>query len=265
MNLADRVVLITGASKGIGEALARAYAAEGARVVLAARSADLLLKVAASLPPGRAMPVRADITDRLQIIDLVDRAIQRFGHIDILVNNAGVGMFSTLSDMDAVHFQQLFALNVYAPVYLVQAVLPLMKYRREGQIVNIASVVGHVALPGMGAYSASKFALRAFTDTLRLELKPFGIHVMGVYPGRIRTLFSKNAFKSAAPSPQFQSQRRGISAERCARAIVKGSLKDRREVVVPWPMHAFIGFYRWFPQLADRLIARLFQERSEPR
>ncbi len=265
MHLNDRVVLITGASSGIGEALARAYAAAGSRLLLVARSEDVLQKLAASLPSGRALAARADLTDRRQLLEAVDRAMQHFGRIDILVNNAGVGLFSTVSDLDAAQFQQLFAVNVYAPIYLTQLVLPQMKYRREGQIVNISSVAGHVALPGMGAYCASKFALRAFSDTLRAELKPFGIHVMGVYPGGVKTAFSKNAYRSADPPPQYRGGRGGISAERCARAIVKGSQQDRREVTVPWTMRAFIRFYFECPELADRMMARLFRETSPPR
>lgn len=259
MDLRDRVVLITGASMGIGEALARAYVAAGARVVLAARSEERLHQVAASLPQGQALAVRADISDRRQLPELLDRALQRFGKIDVLVNNAGVGMIANVDQMDPVQFQQLFLLNVYAPIFLVQAVLPQMKFRREGQIINISSVVGHVALPGMAAYSASKFALRAFTDALRLELKPYNIHVMGVYPGRVKTPFARNAFRPEG-ARHFVSRRGAISAESCARAIVKASQNDRREIVVPWVLHGFIGIYHWFPGLVDRVLARLFRQ-----
>ena len=259
MELAERVVLITGASMGIGEALARAYAAQGARLVLAARSAERLQQVVTALPQGRALAVPTDLTDSRQIPELVDRALQRFGCVDILVNNAAVGLFSTLGDMDRVEFQRLFALNVFAPIYLIQTVLPLMKYRRQGQIVNISSVAGHVALPGMAAYSASKFSLRAFTDALRVEVKPFGIHVLGIYPGRVRTPFVNNAYWGAA-TRRYRSPRGGISAERCARAIVAASRKGKRELIVPDALRALVGLSRWFPATTDRLLARWFQE-----
>ena len=241
---------------GIGEALARAYANKGARVVLAARSAERLERVVAALPKGRALAVPTDLTDSRQIPELVDRALQRFGCVDILVNNAAVGLFSTLSDMDRVQFQRLFALNVFAPTYLIQTVLPLMKYRRQGQIVNISSIAGHVALPAMGAYAATKFSLRALTDALRVEVKPFGIHVLGVYPGRIRTPFADNAYWGTAPE-RYRSRRGGISAERCARAIVAASRKEKRELMVPGALRAFVGLSRWFPGTTDRLLARL--------
>lgn len=259
MELVERVVLVTGASMGIGEALARAYAAQGARLVLAARSAERLRQVAAALPQGRVLVVPTDLTDPRQIPELVDRALQRFGRVDILVNNAGVGLFSTVSDMDRVQFQRLFALNVFAPIHLIQTVLPLMKYRRQGQIVNISSVAGYVALPAMGAYSASKFSLRALSDTLRVELKQFGIHVLGVYPGRIRTSFVNNAYWGAAPG-SYRSPRGGLSAERCARAIVQASRKEKRELVVPGALRGFLAFSRWFPGLTDRLLARLLRD-----
>ena len=244
---------------GIGEALARAYADEGARVVLAARSAERLEKVVAALPKGRALGVPTDLTDSRQIPELVDRALQRFGCVDILVNNAAVGLFSTLSDMDRVQFQRLFALNVFAPTYLIQTVLPQMKYRRQGQIVNISSVAGYMALPAMGAYSATKFSLRALTDALRVEVKPFGIHVLGVYPGRIRTPFADNAYWGTAPE-RYRSRRGGISAERCARAIVAASRKEKRELMVPGALRALVGLSRWFPATTDRLLARWFRE-----
>ncbi len=263
MELHDRVVLITGASRGIGEALARAYAGEGARVALAARSRQPLEALAASLPRGRALQVPTDVTDRRQCLELVDRVLQRFGRVDILVNNAGVGMFAEIADTDLEQCRRLFLLNVFAPLQLTQIVLPQMKYRREGQIVNICSVVGHVAMPAMGAYSASKFALRALTDSLRLELKPFGIHVLGVYPGTVRTRFRANAYWGEAPR-QFHSKRGSISAERCARAIVKASREQKREIVVPVALHGFIGLYRWFPNLIDKVLLRLFQPAPKP-
>lgn len=262
MDLNDRVVLITGASMGIGEALAHAYAAENARVVLAARSADRLQQVAAKLPAGRALAVPVDVTDRRALPDLVDRTLKSFGRVDILVNNAGIGLYAPVADMEEQHFRKLFELNVFAPIHLIQTVLPQMKFRREGLIVNVASVVGHVALPLMGAYSASKFALRAFTDSLRVELKPFGIGVLGVYPGTIRTPFSENALAGA---PQrFRGRPGGISAEQCARAIVAACKKDKRDLVVPASMHAFIGVCRWFPRLADRVLGRLFRDAVKP-
>ncbi len=259
MELAERVVLITGASMGIGEALARAYADEGAQLVLAARSTERLEQVVSRLPQGRALAVPTDLTDPRQIAELVDRGLQRFGRVDVLVNNAGVGLFSTLSDMDRVQFQRLFALNVFAPIHLIQTVLPQMKYRRQGQIINVSSVAGYVAMPAMGAYAASKFSLRALTDSLRVEVKPFGIHVLGVYPGRIRTPFADNAYWGTVPQG-YRSRRGGISAERCARAIVAGSRKEKREIMVPGALRAFIGLSRWFPGTTDRLLARLFRD-----
>jgi len=257
MELKDRVVLITGASMGIGEALARRYADEGARVVLVARSTELLEKISASLPQGRSLVVAGDITDRRVMVEAIDRAMQRFGAVDVLVNNAGVGMHSTIGDMDPVQFQKLFTLNVYAPVYLVQAVLPHMKFRGQGQIVNISSVAGFIALPGMGAYCASKFALRALTDCMRLELQPFGIHVIGVYPGRIKTAFGKNLYRSGQAPPVFREGQGGISAERCARAIVNASKADKRDVIVPATMKPVVRLFENMPGTGDRILRKV--------
>ena len=263
MELKDRVVLITGASMGLGEALAREYVRRGARVVLAARSADRLREVAGSLPQARTAAAPADVTDPRQALDLVDQAMQRFGKIDILVNNAGVGMYGEVSEVDLKDVQALFALNVFAPLRLIQLVLPQMKYRREGQIVNVSSIVGHVAMPAMGAYSASKFALRAFTDSLRLELKPFGIHVLGVYPGRVNTPFQKNAYRAGKFPRRLLGTAGGISPERAARAIVKGSENDKRDVVVPATLRLFAALRNASPRLVDRVLERMFESKGQ--
>ncbi len=175
MDPRDRVVMITGASMGIGEAVARAFAGAGARVVLVARTIERLKSLAAGLGAERALALPADLATLVEqpagAEQLVEAALERFGRLDILVNNAGVGMYATVAAMGRRQFASLFAVNVFAPVYLAQAAAPQMRKQGGGQIINIASVAGKVALPWTGAYCASKFALHAFTDTLRIELR----------------------------------------------------------------------------------------------
>ncbi len=252
MNPRDRVVIVTGASMGIGEAVARAYAREGARVVLAARSLDRLDALARELGPERALAVRADLRERADAAALVEQTLARFGRVDILVNNAGVGLYSRLAEMDMEQCRELFALNVFAPLHLAQAVAPHMKKQGGGQIINVGSVAGKVAFPWMGAYCASKFALCALTNALRMELRPWNIHVIGVYPGTVETPFSKNAYGD--PRPPRMSTRFAISADDVARAVLHASRFGLRAVVVPRALWMFIGFHRLFPGFVDRLV-----------
>lgn len=256
MTLEGRVVVVTGASMGIGEALARSCARRGAKLALAARSPDRLEKLASELG-GRAIAIQADVTQYAGRTHIVEQTLASLGRIDVLVNNAGAGMYASTEATDPDEVRRLFELNVFAPLELVQAVLPHMK-KTGGQIVNVSSVAGHVGLPFMGAYCATKFALRAFNDAMRIELKPHGIHVIGVYPGRVRSQFQANVRGSRSSHP-MRWQAGGISSEECAEAIVRAVLRDRRDVVVPGRMRAVIDFANGFPGMMDRILARVFR------
>ena len=254
MDPRDRVVIVTGASMGIGEAVARAYAREGARVVLAARSFDLVEKLAGELGPDRALPVRADLRDRAQADAVIAQAVARFGRLDILVNNAGVGLHASLVDTDPNDCQAMFTLNVFAPLWLAQAAVPQMKKQAGGQIINVASVAGRMAFPWIGAYCATKYALDALTTTLRMELRRSNIHVIGIYPGPVKTPFSQNVYGDRRPESVLRP--RGVSAEAVARAVLRASRHNRRSVMVPASLRLLIAFHRVLPGLTDRLLAR---------
>ncbi len=262
MDPRDRVVMITGASMGIGEAVARAFAGAGARVVLVARTIERLKALAADLGAERALALQADLatlTERPARADeLVEASLARFGRLDILVNNAAVGMYATVAGMDRRQFDSLFAVNVFVPVYLTQAAVPHMKKQGGGQIINVGSVAGKVALPWTGAYCASKFALHALTDTLRMELRPWNIHVIGIYPGPVKTPFQRNAYRGQ-DSPQRFLGPRGVPAEAVARAVLRASRYNLRSVMIPEVLWLFVGFHRLFPGLTDRLLARFMK------
>ena len=259
--LAGKVVLITGASLGIGEALAKVFAEEGAKLALAARSLDKLKTLAASLPT-EAIALQADMAQPAQIRAMVDKTVEHFGRIDILINNAGVGMYASIADMKPEQFEQLVATNWLGPVHAVQAVVPHMRQQGGGQIINISSVAGKVAIPWMGAYCSSKFALNALSDSLRMELRPDNIHVLLVCPGRIKTPFTQNAYKDFETRPLYPG---GISAERLARAILRASLRNKREIMIPRDNRLFEWFHNLIPSVVDRVMVRILQRQMRPK
>jgi short-subunit dehydrogenase len=249
-SLSGKVVIVTGASMGIGEAIARVFSAEGARLALAARSLDKLEALARSLP-GEALPLRTDMSRPEEARAMIQKTADHFGRIDVLINNAAVGMYASVADMTPEQFEKLVATNWVGPVHAIQAAVPYMRRQGGGQIINISSVAGKVALPWMGAYCASKFALNALSDSLRMELRNENIHVLSVCPGRVKTPFTQNAYKDVATRPLYPG---GISAERVARAVLRASRKRKREIVVPAHNRLFPWFHSLFPGWVDRMM-----------
>ena len=250
--LQDNVVIITGASSGIGAALARQFAAEGAKLALAARSLDKLQLLADSLDTD-ALPVRTDMTDPAQIREMVRLTAERFGRIDILVNNAGVGLYGSFVETPPEQLRQLVATNWLGPAYAIQAAVPYMRQQGKGQIINISSVAGKIAIPWMTTYCSTKFALNALSYGLRMELEQDNIQVINVCPGRIKTPFTANAFKDASSRPLPPG---GIPVERVARAVLRASLKGSREIIVPASNRGLEWLRFPMPGLIDKLMLR---------
>jgi NAD(P)-dependent dehydrogenase (short-subunit alcohol dehydrogenase family) len=249
--LANKVVLITGASSGIGAAIARLFAQEGARVALAARSADKLRSLAASLGQN-ALPLPTDMADPAAVRRTVEATVERFGRLDILVNNAAVGIYGPASTLPPEQFEKVIATNWLGPLHAIQSAVPHMRKQGGGQIINISSVAGKVAIPWMGIYCATKFALNALSDALRLELAGDRIQVITVCPGRIATPFMQHAFCD----PRFRPlPPAGISADRVARAVLRASLRGKREIVVPASNWLFVWFHGLFPRLTEILLS----------
>lgn len=191
MNLKDKSVLITGASEGIGAALAVALAAKGARLVLAARSEDKLKSLAAQLPG--AVYARIDLRAPGDARRMVEAAIGAFGRVDLLVNNAGQGMYGSVESIDIDQYMSMMELNVYAPLRAMQLVIPRMREAGGGMILNISSMVSKNAYPSLGAYASSKYALNALSLTARAELAKDGIVVSVFHPRMTATRFGENA------------------------------------------------------------------------
>jgi NADP-dependent 3-hydroxy acid dehydrogenase YdfG len=185
----SKVVVITGASSGLGEATARHLAAQGAIVVLGARRADRIEALAEELTAAgcRARAVPTDVTDRDQVRRLVDTAVEEFGRVDVMLNNAGLMPLAPLERLKLDEWDQMIDVNIKGVLYGIAAALPHMKEQRSGHIINVSSVYGHVVDPGATVYCATKFAVRALSEGLRREVKPYNIHTTVISPGAVST------------------------------------------------------------------------------
>lgn len=219
MDLKDRVVLITGASAGIGRALALRLAAEGCRLVLVARSEEKLAVLAAELGgPDRAVYIAGDVADPSVARRAVDRATGHFGRLDILVNNAGVGLRAPVTRLDPDLLAEIFSVNVLGALHFLRAAVPHLVEAGSGSVVTVASLAARQPVPTLGGYAATKAALVALTDALRLELTGTGVSVLTVLPGSVETEFKHNSRGEVYPE---RSGARRLSAEATAARIVE--------------------------------------------
>lgn len=251
--LAGKVVIVTGASAGIGAALARALAQRGAHVVLTARRRERLEALAEELRalPGERLVLPGDIADEPFCRLLVEETVARFGRLDVLINNAGVGHKSRLAEIPPHDVQTILGTNLTGLLYAGQAALRPMLQQGSGQIVNVSSIVGQRPLPQNALYCATKAAVNFVSRGWRLELRHTPIVITTVYPGRTRTEFDQ------AKLGGVTQRRGGVSAERVARVICHAVERPRAEVYVTWYDWAFAHLNRLFPRLTDWLIGRL--------
>ena len=227
MELDGAVVIVTGASSGIGAATARLAAGRGAKVVLAARRADRIKDLADELPDALAVPT--DLRDPAQIVSLVDATLDRFGCVNVLVNNAGQGLHVPLEQVRLDDLRAITELNVYAPLLAMQAVIPPMRRQGGGAIVNVSSMTSRMVLPGVGGYSATKSALTMLSQVARRELAPDGIVVSIVYPSVTATEFHQSLAAGTRVGDPWAV--RAHSAESVAEAIV-GVIQSGEEEIM---------------------------------
>jgi len=228
MSFAGQVAVVTGASSGIGRALAVEWARHGACVVLSARTDEALQSVAHEIRAagGEALAVAGDVTVEERRQRLIERTLEERGRLDVLVNSAGRGFYANVADIDVVQLQALFALNVVAPVRLAQLALePLM--RSQGAIVMLSSIAGVVSAPHLGAYAASKFALEALSIALRAELRQSGVRVHVIRPGPVDTPFRANSVAIGLPAGVRPSRSNPQSAEQIAKQTIRAVHRNR--------------------------------------
>jgi len=251
------VVVITGASEGIGRAAALSFARERSRVVIAARSEDRLREVEAGIVATGAdcLVVPTDVTIDVQVKRLAAASLERFGRIDILVCNAGVGLYGRLADLPLDMMRRLFEVNVYGTLRCIQAALPAMMRQKTGLVQIVSSVLGRRSIPGYGAYCASKFALYALAESLRTEIEGTGVDVQTVYPALTDTRFSTNAL-TANPNPPRLRMRRASAAE-VARVLVRAARLRPRDQFVTWSGRVLALANGLSPGVVDAIVSQV--------
>ena len=248
--MAGRVVIITGASSGIGQATARAFGRAGDRVVLVARRVERLEALARELPDALVAP--ADLTQSDDITRVIDQTLDRYGQIDVLVNNAGISRYDWIERIPEDHIRTEIAVNLIAPILMARAVVPAMQTRRQGVVINVGSVAGRIGTATTSIYNTTKFGLDGFSEALRRELGPHGIRVCVIYPGGVAgTEFGRDRpVQLGVTTPAWLR----LSTEEVARAIVGLADRPRPRLVIPWIFRVAIAANVFLPSLVDAVV-----------
>jgi short-subunit dehydrogenase len=255
-DLRDRRILITGASSGIGKALAQQLAPLGAKLILAARTKDKLEALAASLPGSQdnVLVVPADITKAADRQQVLDRTVEQFGGLDVLINNAGIASWAHFADSTEEILRQIMEVNFFAPAELIRKAIPILVNGALPAIVNVSSMCGRRAMPAWSEYSASKYALCGLTEALRGELARFDIDILLIVPGLTKSNFSQHLLRSEGKAKIEYDK--GMPPETVAAAIVRSLQKNKTETWIGSDTQWMLRANRWFPRLVDYLLAR---------
>jgi len=265
--LKDKVAVVTGAGSGIGRALAHELAARGCKLALADLNEATLEETARGLPGAKPLLRRLDVSDRASVYAFAEAVKSRYEAVHVVINNAGVALSQRLAEVSYQDFEWLMGINFWGMVYGTKAFLPTLLAQNEGTVVNVSSVFGLVAWPTQGVYNCSKFAIRGFTECLRIELSGTGVRALSVHPGGIRTNIARNQrfyqdFRgrtdAAAVQADFERLAR-TSPEQAARAIVRAVEQGRERLLIGPDARLIDWIQRLLPVRYFRFLARLFR------
>jgi short-subunit dehydrogenase/MoaA/NifB/PqqE/SkfB family radical SAM enzyme len=248
-------VLVTGASGGLGSAMARRLAEMGAHMVVTSRSINPLKELISGFPEGtRAVPVTADLSSAGEAEVLAKNAIDALGYIDVLFNNAGLGYFALMEEAKEESIRRVFEINTFAPLMLIKALVPHMKARGSGRIVNVVSCAGRIPIPSVGVYGGSKSALAVISNTMRLELEPSGIEIINVYPGTVSTSFEENALRERERPGLCPKDACGLPRFEMADKVLEAASGPPSEAWLEWQGKWLSVFALVWPQFVDRRL-----------
>ncbi|HET7337477.1 MAG TPA: SDR family oxidoreductase [Candidatus Nitrosotalea sp.] len=263
MDYTGKVVVITGASSGIGEQSAEEFAKLHANVILVSRNEVQLQKIAARLSKYqiKTFVYACDVSDKNQVDKMGKIVIEKFGTVDVLVNNAGFGIYNTVEKTTIDELESQMSTNFLGMMYCTKAFLPQLLKQRSGHIVNVASVAGSIGIPGMAAYCASKFAMLGFSESLFHELKGTGVGVTVVSPIMVRTNFFKH--ESFGKMPRYSAT--SLDPKTVANAVVRAASSPRLEIVVPQFVRIAIWMKQTFPYLINPIVGGIFRKSMKPK
>ena len=268
MDLKNKVVIITGASSGIGKACAEEFARRGANLVLGARQYVNLCEITSDLEQRyniKAIAVQCDVSKEEDCEKLVNQAVITFKRIDILINNAGISMRALFNDLDLVVIKNLMDVNFWGAVYCTKYALPeLLKF--HGSVVGVSSIAGFHGLPGRTGYSASKFALQGFLGALRIENLKAGLHVMVAAPGFTASNIRKVALvkDGSAQGESSMHEEKMMTSEKVAEIIADGIIKRKSSVVMTGQGKLMVFLSKFMPRFLDKLVYNHFTKEKDP-
>ena len=256
IDIKDKIVLVTGASSGIGAAISLAFANKGARLALTGRNFVGLKKTQDQIlkKGGSAAIFKLDLLEVDQIPNLIIQVEKHFGNtIDILINCAGISVLGTVEKVPVNEYHRVLNINFFAPLVLIQSLIPKMKKKKRGQIINITSGVGDRGLPAVSPYCISKFALNGLTESLRVELAPYNINVINISPGLVSTDFENRINEYGTTEKKF-TQGKKSTPEKVAKRILKASIHCKK--IVRMSLRTKIGYHLnyWSPRLFDYIL-----------
>jgi len=264
-SMKDKVVIITGGTSGIGKALAFEFGMKGSKVVITGRNQEALLTATQELKAQgiQVLAIAADVTSAEDNGMMAEEAIKTFGRIDVLINNAGISMRAVFEEVDPAVIKKVMDINFYGAVYATKSCLPEI-LRTKGSIVGISSIAGFRGLPARTGYSASKFALNGFLESLRTELLKSGVHVLTACPGftasNIRRRSLKEDGSSQGESPRQEEKM--MTAEECASHIYRATVNRRRTLVLTLQGKLVVFLNKWLPSLADKLVYNVMRKEA---